>query len=106
MGLSALSAYDGFGYVRFWHKADHIADMNQNSLRRCPLSGVKRTYTAATSPSDPKQTFRPQILTSIKVKLVAHDLSSFYRRLHQHRRVPWTRGGIICSRAATFVFAA
>src|SRR6516165_10243180 len=51
---------------------------NQTFRHAQPTSAFrgKRTYTAATSPSDPKQTFRPQILTSIKVKPVAHELSS------------------------------
>ena len=44
---------------------------------RCPLSGVKRTFLERTSMSaiDPKRTFRIQILTWIKFRVVRHELS-------------------------------
>ena len=55
---------------------------------------------------DPKRTFRPQILTSIKFKVVAHELSSITVAYTTTVSALWTRDGIISSRAATFVFAA
>ena len=51
---------------------------HDDRLNRCPLSGAKRTSTGADPMSafDPKPTFRLQILTWIKFRVVAHELSS------------------------------